>query len=82
MKATYALEKGLHDGDAVAASDLHKFFEGRVPKCPGGGTYTYNKIGVPPICSFAGSRGLTPQKEVVMYFFWRWKIPPSGRHEL
>jgi hypothetical protein len=81
MKNIYALEKGLRDGDSVNPSDLHKYF-GRVPKCPCGGTYTYNKIGIPPVCSFAGTSGLKPQKELVRYFFWRWKIPPSGPHEL
>ena len=82
MKATYALEKGLKNGDSVSPSDLHSHCGGRVPKCPGGGIYTYNAIGVPPVCSFAGTSGLPPQKELVMYFFWKWKIPPSGRHEL
>jgi hypothetical protein len=82
MKAMYASDKGLEDGDSVSPSDLHNHCGGRVPKCPGGGTYTYNAIGVPPVCSFAGTSGLPPQKELWMYFFWKWKIPPSGRHEL
>jgi hypothetical protein len=82
MKATYADDKGLREGDPVDPSDFHRHFGGHVPKCPGGGTYSYNNIGVPPVCSFTGTRGLEPQKELVMYFFWKWKIPPSGRHEL
>jgi hypothetical protein len=82
MKATYALDMGLEDGSVINPSDLHRHFDGRIPKCPGGGTYTYNKLGGRPVCSFSGSTGLKPEKELIMYFFWRWKIPPSGRHEL
>lgn len=82
MKAQYALAKDLQFGDSVLPIDLHAFHNGRIPKCPGGGIYTYNRIGVAPVCSFAGSKGLEPEKELVMYFFWVWKIPPSGRHEL
>jgi len=81
-KATYALDKGLTDGDSIRPSDLQRLFDGRVPKCPGGGIYTYNPIGVPPVCSFAETSGLSPQKELVLYFFWKWKVPPSGRHKL
>jgi hypothetical protein len=81
MKATYALDKGLRDGDSFSSADFRNHF-GDIPKCPGRGAYTYNKIGVAPVCSFAGTSGLPPQKELVMYFFWRWKIEPSGRHEL
>jgi hypothetical protein len=82
MKDLYAYDKGLQNGDSIDPADLHNHFGGRIPKCPGGGTYTYNKIGTPPVCSFAGTRGLKPQKELIGYFWWRWKIPPSGRHEL
>ena len=80
-KETYALDNGLKDGDPLSPSDLELTL-GRVPKCPGGGAYAYHATGVPPVCSFAGTSGLPPQKELVMYFFWNWKIPPSGRHEL
>ena len=82
MKREFAEDKGLKDGDPVNPSELHNAFDGFVPKCPGGGTYTYNPIGVPPACSFAGTSGPPPEKELIGYFFWRWKIPPSGRHEL
>ncbi len=82
MKATYADDKGLKEGDPIDPSDFQRHFEDHVPRCPSGGIYSYNKVGVPPVCSFAGTGGLKPQKELVMYFFWKWKIPPSGRHEL
>jgi hypothetical protein len=82
MKEFYALNKGLHENDPVDPAEIQKHAGGRVPKCPGGGTYTYNNIGVLPVCSFAGSEGPKPEKEIIMYFFWKWKIPPSAPHEL
>jgi hypothetical protein len=82
MKGTYAVDKGLEDGDPIDPVDFRNHFEGKFSKCPGGGTYTCNKIGERPVCSFAGTRGLKPKKQLVGYFWWRWKIPPAGRHEL
>ena len=81
MKAIYAEDKGLKEGESFGTTDFHSHFKGRIPKCPGGGNYTYNPIGVQPTCSFAGTSGLKPKKKLVKYFFWRWEIPPSGRHE-
>jgi hypothetical protein len=68
-------------GHPVLASDLQTVY-GYVPKCPGGGKYTFNRIGVPATCSLAGTAGPQPRKKVVAVIFWRWDPPPSAPHEL
>ena len=54
-KEQLALENKLPPGSVVDPTQLKSYlgrgFEGEIPKCPSGGTYTLNPIGEPPTCS-------------------------------
>jgi len=53
----FALEKGKKAGDPCTGEDLKPYIRlinGKLPKCPQGGTYTINPIGEAPTCSISG----------------------------
>jgi len=80
-KAILESDKNWTAGHEINESDIKEAC-GYIPKCPGGGKYTFNKIGDPPACSLAGTTGPTPRKQVVGLIFWNWAQPPSAPHEL
>lgn len=50
----------LTDGDTINTSTVNEYVKGTtIPLCPGGGTYTYQSIGVYPECSI-----MTPTSHV------------------
>lgn len=85
-KAEIALEDSLNSGDEVPLNRIHTYWGGGLPKCPGGGTYKVNPIGIDPVCSLAGTSGPTPRKKLVFgarwLIGWRWAVPPSGPHQM
>lgn len=52
-KEQLALEDNAAQGAKLIASDVDAFIKGGAPTCPGGGTYTYNKVGTDPACSIS-----------------------------
>jgi hypothetical protein len=81
-KRVLVAENDWKEGDEIPASVLLDYFGGRLPRCPGGGVYTYGNVGALPACSFAGTKGPAPRKKLVLIFGWRWEVPPSGSHDL
>jgi hypothetical protein len=60
-KQQWALVNNKTDEVVPTAPDLLPYLKGGVfPVCPGGGTYTINAVGLPPICSVSG-HALPPQ---------------------
>jgi hypothetical protein len=50
-----AVESYLSIGAVVTEGQIGPYFrDGRVPKCPQGGEYSLNPIGVDPTCSYPG----------------------------
>ena len=49
-KEQAALAYGLAEGADIAAASVNDYIRKGGPTCPGGGTYTYGKIGAPPTC--------------------------------
>jgi prepilin-type N-terminal cleavage/methylation domain-containing protein len=56
-KEQFAMEAKLDNGATVLMTDIFPVYLKSEPKCPGGGTYTINVIGVNPVCSQAASNG-------------------------
>ncbi len=51
-KEQWAMAEKKSDGDDVVTDDVNDYIKGdTTPTCPGGGTYTYGKIGSDPSCS-------------------------------
>ena len=53
----WALEKGKKNGDVCTEDDLKSYVrlaDGKLPKCPAGGTYTIGPVGAAPKCSVPG----------------------------
>ncbi len=50
-KEQAALAYGLADGASVVAASVNDYIRKGAPSCAGGGTYSYNNIGVKPTCS-------------------------------
>ncbi|MEI6515727.1 MAG: hypothetical protein WCO77_07105, partial [bacterium] len=54
-KEQWALENNKESGAAVKESDIIKYLgEGKMPKCPQGGTYSLDTIGTNARCSHPG----------------------------
>ena len=55
---TWAREMGKTTNDAPAWDELRPYLsrDGKIPKCPEGGTYTLGRRGTPPTCSYPGHR--------------------------
>ena len=50
-KEQWAMAQSKADGDTVVTDDVNDYVKGdTTPKCPAGGTYTYNAIGSAPDC--------------------------------
>jgi hypothetical protein len=52
-KEQWALENKKPAGtpvDKAAEQEINRYIKGGPPKCPGGGTYTYNPVDTPPSC--------------------------------
>ncbi len=77
-KQTFALETGRTDGPIDSAQLDRKYFGGRPPRCPSGGTYFYGDIGQIPVCSLSTNAAPASVKERLGPFFWQWKIRPSS----
>lgn len=59
-KEAWAAENRKGNGDAVDEAAINSVLKGgAAPECPGGGTYTYNAVGVPPTCSLGAAAGHT-----------------------
>ena len=55
-KERYAASEGLTNGDGVPAIIIGSEYIRSMPECPSGGSYTFNRIGEDPICSFDDHR--------------------------
>jgi hypothetical protein len=67
-KEEWALAHGARPGDSVVVSEVDSFFKDKTtPKCPSGGTYIYNALGVDPECSHFKD-AWTPKKQRVSLF--------------
>jgi hypothetical protein len=57
-KGQWVLENHKKDGDGVSWNDIRPYVvfgaEGRIPKCPDGGTYILGRVGELPRCSTGG----------------------------
>jgi len=53
-KKQWAEQNGLQNGEVVTMEVLAPFFPNGFPTCPGGGHYSVNRAGAPPICSIPG----------------------------
>jgi len=80
-KSVIADERGLTEGDTIPGASFAEYFDGKPPKCPAGGIYHIGRIGEAPRCTLAGTDG-PPSKKKIFLIWWRWEIPPAGRHEL
>lgn len=81
-KSWLAHDNNWDEGHEIPLAVLKDALNGHLPKCPGGGTYTYGKVGEHPCCSLAGTPGPVPRKKIVAFIFWNWDIPPSRPHTL
>ena len=50
-KETWALQANKTTGDAADSTEVNSLIKGGAPKCPGGGSYSYNAVGSNPVCS-------------------------------
>lgn len=53
-KERWALEKRVKAGSDVVTSEVDAYIKGGAPECPGGGSYTYQKLDLPPLCDISG----------------------------
>src|SRR5260221_13428106 len=53
-KEQWALEKKKSAGSASVDTEINDYIKGGAPKCPAGGTYTYNPVDTSPACSIDG----------------------------
>ena len=53
-KEQWALEKKKAAGATITQSEVDEYIKGGTPKCPSGGTYTYNNVDTAPACSVTG----------------------------
>jgi len=53
-KEQWALEKKKSAGSAAVDAEINDYIKGGAPKCPAGGSYTYNAVDTPPACSIDG----------------------------
>ena len=52
-KEQWALEKKQAPGAVVVDAEVDTYIKGGSPKCPAGGTYTYNNVDTNPACDIA-----------------------------
>jgi prepilin-type N-terminal cleavage/methylation domain-containing protein len=51
-KEQWAMAASKTDGDTVDTTEVNKYIKGNAtPRCPSGGTYTYQPIGTSPQCN-------------------------------
>jgi hypothetical protein len=54
-KQMWAMENERRQGSVVNSPDIAMYFKDhQMPTCPGGGGYTLNTVGHPPLCNIAG----------------------------
>ena len=53
-KDEWALENIGLPGDVVSSTQVEQFMYDCIPRCPDGGTYTYNAVCSAPTCSLKG----------------------------
>src|SRR5258706_7908067 len=53
-KEQWALETKKASGATTVDTEVDQYIKGGRPKCPAAGTYTYQNVDTPPICSVAG----------------------------
>ena len=53
-KEQWALEKKKSAGSASVDAEINDYIKGGLPKCPSGGTYTFNAVDTAPACSVDG----------------------------
>lgn len=54
-KEQWALENKKSAGSAVVNGEVEGYIKGGAPKCPGGGSYTYEAVDTNPSCSLSTS---------------------------
>ena len=52
-KEQWALEKQQAPGATIVQAEVDAYIKGGTPKCPAGGTYTYNAVDTNPVCDIA-----------------------------
>jgi prepilin-type N-terminal cleavage/methylation domain-containing protein len=52
-KEQWALEKKLAPGATTVDAEVEAYIKGGRPKCPASGTYTFNAVDTPPVCTVA-----------------------------
>ena len=50
-KEQWGLEKKVSSTAATVATEVDEYIKGGAPKCPAGGTYTYNAMNANPTCT-------------------------------
>lgn len=53
-KEQWGLEKKVSATAATVATEVDEYIKGGAPKCPAGGTYTYNAMNANPVCTISG----------------------------
>ena len=54
-KETWAMAASKNNGDDIDTDTVKSYIKGsKFPACPGGGTYTYNKVGTDVSCDITG----------------------------
>ena len=54
-KEQWALEKKVSEGANVVQTEVEEYIKNqKTPICPAGGTYTFNAVGINPLCGVAG----------------------------
>jgi prepilin-type N-terminal cleavage/methylation domain-containing protein len=53
-KERWALEFKKTSGQAVVEDEVNSYIKAGAPACPGGGAYTYGRVGGDPSCTIAG----------------------------
>jgi Tfp pilus assembly protein PilE len=60
VKESWAVERKKQEGDSSNDGEINVYFRlGQPPKCPGGGSYSYNPVGETPSCSIGAAAGHT-----------------------
>jgi Tfp pilus assembly protein PilE len=53
-KEQATLDMTWNTGDPVDDSVVNSYIKGNAPRCPAGGSYTYQPVGTDPVCTVSG----------------------------
>lgn len=77
-KEQWALANNKSTGAAVVTNEVNQYIKGaRTPVCSGGGKYTYNVVGVNPVCSLGTSRTPISAREKIRISLLTWYRTPE-----